>query len=73
MRSLTKELIKNKLIIVDTNVMQEDIDLLEEYEKTYDLGTEELFNQQLYYNVLDWMCDNEQLREQIKSCINSIK
>jgi hypothetical protein len=73
MRSLTKELIKNKLIIVDTNVMQEDIDLLEEYEKLSNLGTESLFNQQLYYNVLEWMCDNEQLREQIKSCINSLK
>jgi hypothetical protein len=73
MRSLTQELIKAKLIIVDTNVMQEDIDLLDEYEKLSNLGTESLFNQQLYYSVLDWMCDNEQLREQIKSCINSLK
>jgi hypothetical protein len=73
MRSLTSELIKAKLIIIDSNVMQEDIDALEEYERLCNLEAAKDFNQHIYYNVLEWMKDNKQLREQIKDCINSLK
>jgi predicted glycosyl hydrolase (DUF1957 family) len=65
MRSNLKEKIDIGMVTLDSTIMEEDINMMDEFEELMNLEGADMFNSMLYHYVLEWMKENKQLREQI--------